>query len=138
MAKLENIKQTVEIEQNEFANPDRAQNGGGYFQPYLEFEFDYDGSHYRFIIDDTSCGDFGERYSKSLIKIDGDKLVGVAGFYLNNMESDAGYNGPYGEGDFTKSELTNLLCEAGLLRGYEVDVPNFDDDEDDIDDEVEQ
>ena len=136
MNKLENLKLMVEKEQNDHFNPRFSRNGGGYHQPYLEWEFDYDGSHYRFIIDDTSCGDFGERYSKSLIKIDGDKLIGIGGFYLNTMESDCMYNGPYGEGDFTKSPLTDLLCEAGLLSKFEIDVPDFDGD--DVDDEEDQ
>lgn len=128
MAKLENLRMIREIEQNPFADPDRACNGGGYHQPYIEWEFDYRGEHFMFVIDDSNCGDFGERYNKTLTKINSNgKQEEVAWYELNTMETDACYNGPYGEGTFTKSELTDLLCEAGLLTGFEIDVPVIED-----------
>ena len=45
------------IEQNPFANPARANNGGGYSQPRIDFTF----RGIKGFISDTSCGDFGER-----------------------------------------------------------------------------
>lgn len=48
------------VETNEFADPEKANNGGGYSQPSIELEF-IDGV--KCFIDDTSCGDFGTRMS---------------------------------------------------------------------------
>ncbi|MCK9470674.1 MAG: hypothetical protein M0Q88_02845 [Bacilli bacterium] len=51
--KLLNIKET-----NLFANPSLANNGGGYSQPLITFEYEGD----IITIHDTSCGEFGKRY----------------------------------------------------------------------------
>ena len=45
------------VEQNPFANPRKTNNGGGYFQPRIEFTF----KGKKGFINDTSCGDFGDR-----------------------------------------------------------------------------
>lgn len=44
-------------EQNPFADPRKANNGGGYFQPRIDFTF----RGKKGFINDTSCGDFGDR-----------------------------------------------------------------------------
>ena len=49
-------------ETNPFADPDRADNGGGYSQPDISIKFS-DGVSVS--ISDTSCGDFGSRVSAS-------------------------------------------------------------------------
>ena len=55
MIRIRNYKKK---ETNPYANPRFANNGGGYSQPVITGIFN-DGAH--FIIEDTSCGDFGRR-----------------------------------------------------------------------------
>lgn len=45
------------VEQNPFMNPRKANNGGGYSQPRIDFTF----KGVKGFISDTSCGDFGHR-----------------------------------------------------------------------------
>ncbi len=45
------------VEQNPFVNPRKANNGGGYSQPRIDFTL----RGIRGFISDTSCGDFGDR-----------------------------------------------------------------------------
>ena len=45
------------VEQNPFADPRKANNGGGYLQPRIDFTF----RGIKGFINDTSCGDFGDR-----------------------------------------------------------------------------
>ena len=45
------------VEQNPCANPMKANNGGGYSQPRIDFTF----RGIKGFINDTSCGDFGDR-----------------------------------------------------------------------------
>ena len=45
------------VEQNPFADPKKASNGGGYFQPRIDFTL----RGITGFINDTSCGDFGDR-----------------------------------------------------------------------------
>ena len=56
MTKKINIISTVET--NSFADSSRANNGGGYSQPLITFEFDGIEGTFK----DNSCGDFGKRY----------------------------------------------------------------------------
>ena len=53
------IKEISREEQNSFADADKCNNGGGYFQPLITFE--HNGKIGT--IDDTGCGDFGDRYT---------------------------------------------------------------------------
>jgi len=72
------------LETNPFANPDKANNGGGYSQPEIHLSFS-DGTEG--VIYDTSCGDFGTRISLILKK--GDVEQGAAwGTMENNNCSD--------------------------------------------------
>lgn len=52
------VNYTIE-EQNAFANVEKQNNGGGYHQPLIKGTF----NDVPFMVDDTSCGDFGLRYS---------------------------------------------------------------------------
>lgn len=45
------------VEQNPFADLRKANNGGGYAQPRIDFTF----KGVKGFISDTSCGDFGDR-----------------------------------------------------------------------------
>ena len=56
---MKKINIISEVEMNDFANLSLANNGGGYHQP--QFKFVYDGLEG--VFSDSSCGDFGSRYS---------------------------------------------------------------------------
>ncbi len=45
------------VEQNPYADPRKANNGGGYSQPRIDFTL----RGIKGCINDTSCGDFGDR-----------------------------------------------------------------------------
>lgn len=51
------IKIISVVETNSFADESKSNNGGGYSQPFITFE--YDGL--KGTLHDTSCGDFGKR-----------------------------------------------------------------------------
>lgn len=57
-------------EANEFRNPSTANNGGGYSQPYGGLTVQVGKEHLYIEVDDTSCGDFGERYSIAVYAIE--------------------------------------------------------------------
>lgn len=61
---MEELKIISKEETNSFCDESKANNGGGYSQPYYEFE--YAGWHGNFY--NTSCGDFGTRLSASVEK----------------------------------------------------------------------
>ena len=56
--KKENFKILEVREQNPNANSNKAINGGGYHQPFITFSFNEITGY----IDDSSCGEFGERF----------------------------------------------------------------------------
>ena len=51
---------------NPYYDPDTANNGGGYDQPQLVYEDTANGIEV--VVDDSSCGDFGERYDVTVLK----------------------------------------------------------------------
>ena len=51
-----------EEETNPYYDPRKSRNGGGYHQPLYEFEYGAWEGTFR----DTSCGDFGTRYTLSM------------------------------------------------------------------------
>ena len=55
--KKENFEILKVEEQNPYVDPMKANNGGGYSQPLITFVFNGTTGY----IDDSSCGDFGER-----------------------------------------------------------------------------
>ena len=71
-------------ETNEFADQDKANNGGGYSQPSIELQF-IDGV--KCFIDDFSCGDFGTRIS-ACFQIGSDKWIANYGSMENRYESE--------------------------------------------------
>ena len=58
-----------EEEMNEFYDGAKAANGGGYHQPYVEIDFNYDGREFHLTHYNQSCGDFGRRYYTSISEI---------------------------------------------------------------------
>ena len=57
MKKEKIFKINNRVEQNPFADPRKANNGGGYSQPRIDFTL----RGKKGFISDTSCGDFGDR-----------------------------------------------------------------------------
>lgn len=95
-------------EQNEFYDPARSNNGGGYSQPCRETVFEYKGEQYKFVFNDTSCGDFGSRFTKTLYKDDE---------AIAEMEVDQVSNDDIWESSFYLSNpLHFAMYEAGLLK----------------------
>lgn len=90
---------------NPFYSPDTANNGGGYDQPYIEVWLE---GNRRFVIDDTSCGDFGSRVHARLENADGESLR-VANW--GTMEPENNYSG------FTTEDIPLLDC-IHRLTGY--------------------
>lgn len=84
-------------EQNPFFDISKSRNGGGYHQPLITFTFNGKTG----FIDDSSCGDFGERFSV----IFGDKY-----YWLDTI------NGYEENSTFSKKDdmiLARYLNEAG-------------------------
>lgn len=52
----------IEEEQNPFYDKDRSNNGGGYHQPLIKITLN---NGVTWEVDDTSCGDFGDRFTIS-------------------------------------------------------------------------
>jgi len=126
---LENFRLVKDEEQNWAYDPDKACNGGGYHQPFKVWEFEYgyyddyyheiSGKyHYKFELDDTSCGDFGKRYSKTLYIMEDGEWKEVYNFYLN--EVDGNDDETVCEGTFEPVELTAALIDARLLKWWEL------------------
>lgn len=91
---------------NPFYSPDTANNGGGYNQPYIEVWLE---GNRRFIIDDTSCGDFGSRVHARLENADGESLR-VANW--GDMEPEFNYS------SFTAEDIPLLDCICRLTGYY--------------------
>jgi len=71
-------------ETNPFANPEKANNGGGYSQPEIRFEFS-DGI--KGVIYDTSCGEFGSRIS-AVLEVGSDNWCANWGTMEDRHESE--------------------------------------------------
>lgn len=57
-------------EGNEFRNPATANNGGGYSQPYGGLTVQVGKEHLYIEVEDSSCGDFGDRWHISIRAIE--------------------------------------------------------------------
>ena len=57
---------TNKAEQNDNADINNCSNGGGYFQPVIEGKIYLKKTTLRFLLNDTSCGEFGNRFEFSI------------------------------------------------------------------------
>ena len=57
---------TNKAEQNDNADINNCSNGGGYFQPFIEGKIYLKKTTLRFLLNDTSCGEFGNRFEFSI------------------------------------------------------------------------
>lgn len=92
------------VEQNPFADPRKANNGGGYSQPRIDFTL----RGIKGFINDTGCGDFGDRVEI----VYGDKK-----YYLDSVSRD------YIEcSDFSKFNHSDRLAVKGIRKytGYNI------------------
>lgn len=115
------ILEQVEHEQNDFYDPGKANNGGGYHQPYEVTLFEYEGQIYRFIYCSTSCGDFGSRYTKTLFQ-NGKELAETE---VNQVDREEAYN----YGFHWDNPLHLEMYRAGLLTKWDF----YDEEEDNED-----
>jgi len=70
MLSIVNIKESNMNE--EFYDPERSSNWGGYYQPLIEVAFS-DGI--QIVIEDTSCGEFGSRIEAYMYDADNNKIA---------------------------------------------------------------
>lgn len=92
------------VEQNPFANPMKANNGGGYSQPRIDFTL----RGIKGFINDTSCGDFGDR-----VEI----VYGNKEYYLDSVSKE------YIEySDFSKFKRSDIQAvkEIKKYTGYKI------------------
>ena len=109
MSKIK-ILEKEEIQQNDFYDPSKSNDGGGYYQPRKTTIFEYEGKIYKFVYDDTSCGDFGDRFTKALY-LD-DKVL--AQLEVNQLSVE-----DINRSDFSwRNPLHVALYEAGLLKKW--------------------
>lgn len=112
---------TAEKEQNEFYNSSKANNGGGYHQPYYEgFIFDRDNEdRYFFQFSNTSCGDFGTRYEIEVYQVSFNNVKNtVASAYFGSMII---HSFAYSSFD-SENELHNNIKES-LDNYFNIDIP---------------
>lgn len=70
---------TKNTEQNASADINNCSNGGGYFQPVIEGKIYLKKTTLRFSLNDSSCGEFGNRFEFSIKQ--GNKNI-----YLNSVD----------------------------------------------------
>ena len=90
------------VEQNPFVDPTKANNGGGYSQPRIDFTF----KGIKGFINDTSCGDFGERLEIAY----NDKIYYCDYVSGNNVEYS----------DFSKVKDSDIVKEIEKHTGYKI------------------
>ena len=100
------IKELGYAETNEFADESRANNGGGYHQPLITFE--YKGE--KGTIHDTSCGDFGKWYEVII----GEKYFSYDGVSGYSYPEDRYYT------NFTEDDREFISCFNSAYPEYSI------------------
>ena len=107
----QNFKILEVREQNPYADPMKANNGGGYSQPCITFIFNgTKGS-----IQDTSCGEFGIRYFVEF----GEKV-----YYLDTMGREKEEYSSFSKNCSEDNLLSERLKEAGYSINFLEDLSN--------------
>ena len=88
---IKNIKLIEEREQNSFFDERKQNNGGGYHQPFKKYSFEYN-NNYTLVYDDTSCGDFGCRYSVSIYNQDNKTIYDFSVDRVSNREEELDFS----------------------------------------------
>lgn len=89
---IKNIILLEEKEQNDFFNPEKSCNGGGYHQPFKKYSFEYNNQNFTLVYDDTSCGDFGCRYSVSIYNQDNKTIYDFSVDRVSNREDELDFS----------------------------------------------
>ena len=110
MSEIKILSKTA-AEQNEFFDLNKSSNGGGYSQPLKKTTFEYEGEEYEFVYDNTSCGDFGSRFTKTLYK-NGEELAETE---VNQVDREEVYN----YGFHWDNPLHLEMYRAGLLSQWD-------------------
>ena len=106
---MKEMKVLNEKQQNSFYNESQSRNGGGYNQPLIKFEFyGIEG-----VVNDTSCGDFGERFT---VKWDGKT------YRLNQVDREKSEYSSFDECD--RDFIEALVNKLGYLVLTKWEVEN--------------
>lgn len=98
----------TEEQTNPFANPEKSRNGGGYDQPLIKFRLEgKEGTFHN-----TSCGEFGERYS-----LDWNNKS----FDLDEVGSNRNYYSNFNERDKEIIAIFNEFFDIKILLESEID-----------------
>lgn len=136
---IKNIILLEDVEQNDFFNPEKSYNGGGYHQPLTKYSFEYNGEDYVLTYNSTSCGDFGSRYYVRITRTKDDKTI--YDFDVDNVSRNR-EDELYFSDEFDASFFYNLLDSElkeyidfnsydEILDFHVVDCCDYFDDEDD-------
>ena len=101
-----------EIEQNPSIDINRCSTGGGYFQPHIEGVIKFKNKSLQFVLNDTSCGDFGNRFTLDIYNRN--QII-----YSNSVDEVGKWIGDYNtfwSGDY--QNVLDWLCEYTLLTEY--------------------
>ena len=98
-------------EQNPDADINNCNNGGGYFQPYYEGLITHGNKVYKFIINNTSCGEFFQRFEFTIER--GGKIIYSHERYENEDEDD--YYSPITQ---EAEELISFIYNETRFYGY--------------------
>ena len=117
---IKNIILLEDVEQNDFFNPEKSYNGGGYHQPLTKYSFEYNGEDYVLTYNSTSCGDFGSRYYVRITRTKDDKTI--YDFDVDNVSRNR-EDELYFSDEFDVSFFYNLLDSE--LKEY-IDFNSYD------------
>ena len=109
---IKNIVLLEEKEQNSFFDERKQNNGGGYHQPLMKYSFEYDNKNFTLVYDNTSCGDFGCRYSVSIYNQDNKTIYYYNVDRVSNREEELDFSNEFNENLFNSllnSELKTFL-----------------------------
>lgn len=154
LKEIKNFKLVEEKEQNNFYDPSRSNNGGGYHQPYQKYEFELDGKEYNLVYDDTGCGDFGARFNLKifekensanlLLEINVDEVKQNSKDYINeiyanedllteeiwyNLTNNRDIREFLSNEDYTYNELIGKEEFGKVIRKIGINNPNYEDEE---------
>lgn len=107
------ITSVKEIELNEFFDPRRSFDGGGYHQPEYTISFDDGGE---LLIQDTSCGAFGDRIYIEYVASNG--VMKRAAYGSMGIDEYTGYV-HFTHFDSSDSELIGLIADK---LGYHIPI----------------
>lgn len=108
---IKSYKMINSEEQNDFYDPRKSNNGGGYHQPYYEYELEtHDNKIIRLEVDDTSCGDFGKRINIRVYDENDDRIA--CAYYGSMLKENDKYSS-FEKDNELHLEIIEILDECG-------------------------